>query len=161
MESGFTRQEVLALCELSSSQLSYFDRTELVVPRKIGNPKRPTVIYTWQQVLELRTLVKLREQISLQEIRKVIDYLKESDFGPSLFDKVLLFWNKQLCWVTRGELGNQIITLSKGNCGQTVFQLLVDMADIVQGLWDCADRSNVLDFEKRAGKIQRPQSQAA
>ena len=76
MASGFTRQETIALTSISSGRLSYLDRTGLVVPEKFGNPQHPKVVYKWQQILEIKTIERLREKLSLQETRKVLDFLK-------------------------------------------------------------------------------------
>jgi DNA-binding transcriptional MerR regulator len=82
--SGFTRQETLALTGITSSRLSYLDRTGLVAPVKFGNAKHPQVVYSWEQVLEIKTIGRLREKLSLQEIRKVIDFLRAREHKPSL-----------------------------------------------------------------------------
>ena len=69
MASGFTRQETIALTSISSGRLSYLDRTGLVVPEKFGNPQHPKVVYKWQQILEIKTIERLREKLSLQETK--------------------------------------------------------------------------------------------
>ncbi|HEY9888042.1 MAG TPA: hypothetical protein V6D02_06550, partial [Candidatus Obscuribacterales bacterium] len=84
---GFTRQETLALTQTTSSRLAYLDRTQVVVPEKYGNPKKPTVIYSWEQVLEIRAIASLRKQISLQMVRKLVNFLDEHGLDPTLHDK--------------------------------------------------------------------------
>ncbi|MEM6717455.1 MAG: MerR family transcriptional regulator, partial [Cyanobacteria bacterium P01_C01_bin.147] len=87
---GFTRQETLALTQTTSSRLAYLDRTGVIVPQKYGNPKKPTVIYTWEQVLEIRTIANLRKQISLQMVRKLVAFLDEHGVDATLHDKHLV-----------------------------------------------------------------------
>lgn len=87
---GFTRQEALALTQTTSSRLAYLDRTSVVVPQKFGNSKKPTVIYTWEQLLEIRAIADLRKQISLQMVRKLVSFLDENGLDPTLHDKPLV-----------------------------------------------------------------------
>ena len=61
---GFTRQETLALTKTTSSRLAYLDRTEVVIPEKYGNSKKPTVIYSWNQVLEIRAINRHLQNIN-------------------------------------------------------------------------------------------------
>ncbi|MFN5501709.1 MAG: MerR family transcriptional regulator, partial [Pseudanabaena sp.] len=96
MTNGFTRQEAIDLTGIDSGRLSYLDRTKLVVPLKFGNPKHPKVVYSWQQVLEIKTIERLRENLTLQEIRKVLVFLKEHDYEPSFFAHKLVLVNSQL-----------------------------------------------------------------
>ena len=96
MDRGFTRQEVLSLTSLTSGRLSYLDRTGLVTPNKVGNPKRPKVIYSLEQILQIKVIERLREQLSLQEIRKVISFLEKREYSPSLFTSKLVLVDSQL-----------------------------------------------------------------
>jgi DNA-binding transcriptional MerR regulator len=63
---GFTRTETLALTETTSNRLQYLEKAGLIIPQRIGKSRKPTVIYTWEQVLEIRAIKHLRQEISLQ-----------------------------------------------------------------------------------------------
>jgi hypothetical protein len=152
MVSGFTRQETIALTRISSGRLSYFDRTEFVVPQKFGKTKHPKVVYSWRQVLELKTLESLRERLSLQEIRKVLKFLTERNHEPSFFVHNLVFVNTQLYLVEDlRDFGLTVLEASGQNKGQVVIHEVGAIGDIITEMRKDAERHHVLDFEKRAG----------
>ena len=152
MLHGFTRQETIVLTGISSSRLSYLDRTSLVTPRKIGNKKHPKVIYSWEQVLEIKTIERLRENLSLQEIRKVLSFLRERDYKTSFFQHSLVFVNSQLYLVEDAqEFGLTVLEASGKNKGQVVIHEVGAVGDIITELWEEAQKHQVLDFDKRAG----------
>jgi hypothetical protein len=152
MVSGFTRQETIALTRISSGRLSYFDRTEFVVPQKFGNTKHPKVVYSWRQVLELKTIESLRERLSLQEIRKVLKFLTERNHEPSFFVHNLVFVNTQLYLVEDlRDFGLTVLEASGQNKGQVVIHEVGAIGDIITEMRKDAERHHVLDFEKRAG----------
>lgn len=150
--SGFTRQETIALTGISSGRLSYLDRTQLVVPSKFGNPKHPKVVYSWKQVLEIKTLERLREKLPLQEIRKVLRFLKEHNYEPSFFALNLVLLNSQLYLIKDlREFGLTVLKVSGGNKGQVVIHEVGAIGDIMSELEKEAEKHHVLDFEKRVG----------
>ena len=150
--SGFTRQETLALTGISSGRLSYLDRTGLVVPEKFGNPKHPKVVYSWQQVLEIKTIERLREKLSLQEIRKVLEFLKLKEYKPSFFVHSLVFVNSQLYLIEDlKEFGLIVLEASGSNQGQVVIHEVGPVGDVIAELWKEAQKHHVLDFDKRSG----------
>lgn len=150
--SGFTRQEALALTGISSGRLSYLDRTGLVVPEKFGNPKHPKVVYTWQQVLEIKTIERLREKLSLQEIRKVLEFLKLKEHTPSFFIHSLVFVNAQLYLIEDlKDFGLLVLEASGNNQGQVAIQKVGPVGDVMAELWKEAQKHHVLDFDKRSG----------
>ena len=121
MEGVFTRQQALDLTGLSSGQLSRLDKSGIVKPTKLGgNSHRPTVLYSLSQIWELRTIATLRKKLSMQEIKKVIEYLRKNNFEPTLLGKYLIFCNKKLYWITPNKLGETVIELSGKNKGQVV-----------------------------------------
>lgn len=150
MASGFTRQEVLALTSLDSNRLSYLDRTGLVQPEKFGNPKRPKVFYSWEQLLQLTVIERLRERLSLQEIRKVLDFLKERDYSPSLFDCKLVFIESKLYLIENWEdFGHVVLEASGKNKGQVVISSIGKIGDITAELRERAEENHVPDFSQR------------
>ncbi|WP_271254787.1 MerR family transcriptional regulator [Pseudanabaena sp. Chao 1811] len=152
MTNGFTRQEAIDLTGIDSGRLSYLDRTKLVVPLKFGNPKHPKVVYSWQQVLEIKTIERLRENLTLQEIRKVLVFLKEHDYEPSFFAHKLVLVNSQLYLVEDlRQFGLTVLEASGVNKGQVVIHEVGAIGDIITELFREAEKHHVLDFEKRAG----------
>lgn len=156
MLNGFTRQETIALTGISSSRLSYLDRTNLVTPRKFGNPKRPKVVYGWKQILEIKTIERLRENLSLQEIRKVLSFLKERDYKTKFFKHNLVFVNSQLYLLEDWHnFGLTVLEASGKNKGQVVIREVGAVGDIISELWQEAHKHQILDFDKRAGDIPK------
>jgi DNA-binding transcriptional MerR regulator len=152
MVSGFTRQEMIALTGVSSSKLSYYDRTGLIVPTKFGSSKHPRVIYRWEQILEIKTIKRLQEQISLQEIRKVLDFLRGINYHLSFFSHSLVFVNSKLYLLeNERDFGIKVLEASGENKGQVVIKEIGAIGDIITELWKEAEKHQVLDFDKRAG----------
>lgn len=77
--NGFLRQEVILLTGAKSGDLSYWDSTGLVAPSKFGNPKHPTVIYSSEQILQIKLIYELKERFSLQVIRGIVEFLGRLD----------------------------------------------------------------------------------
>ena len=152
MVSGFTRQETIALTGITSGRLSYLDRTTLVMPRKFGNPKRPQVVYSWPQVLEIKTIERLREGLSLQEIRKILSFLKQHNHEPTLFVHRLVFVNSQLYLIEDlKDFGMKVLEASGKSQGQVVIHEVGAIGDVAAELMKEAERNQVLDFDKRSG----------
>jgi len=150
MTSGFARQEALSLTGISSGRLSYLDETELVRPEKLGNPKHPKVIYSWEQILQLKVIDRLRERLSLQEIRKVIEFLKERDYSPSLFSCNLVFISSQLYLIEDWqEFGTLVLEASGKSKGQVVIHEFGVIGEVLSDLKKEAEKHHVLDFDKR------------
>lgn len=157
---GFTRQETLALTKTTSSRLAYLDRTEVVVPEKYGNSKKPTVIYSWNQVLEIRAINDLRQKVSLQTVRKIVQFLDESGFDTKLADKHLVVANDEVFWVLPDWSDMPCVMKVAGkknkNLGQFVLVVLPSISDIIKTVWETAKKSKVIDFEsfKQRAKVK-------
>ncbi len=150
MVSGFTRQETIALTCISSGRLSYLDRTGLVLPEKFGNPQHPKVVYKWEQILEIKTIERLREKLSLQEIRKVLTFLKSRNYEYSFFQHRLVFINSQLYLIENMEdFGLMVLETSGKNQGQVVINEIGAIGDVITELAREAEKHHVLDFDKR------------
>ena len=151
--NGFTRQEVMSLTGITSGKLTYWDETGLVAPDKIGNPKRPTVIYSWQQLLQLRLIDSLRSKLSLQEIRKVLTFLEERNYSPSLFDCKLVFIESELYLIEDWkEFGTFVLKASGRNKGKLINQELDPIKTVLQGLRENSINNHVIVFDKRIEK---------
>ena len=113
--------------------------------------KHPKVIYSWRQVLEIKTIERLRENLSLQEIRKVLNFLRERNYKTTLFQHSLVFVNSQLYLVEDLQnFGLTVLEASGKNKGQVVIREVGAVGDIITELWEEARKHQVLDFDKRA-----------
>lgn len=151
MLGGFTRQEVMRMTGAKPGNLSYLDRTKLVEPCKEGNPKRPTsVVYTVEQVLQIKIIERLRERLSLQEIRRVLKFLADRGYKPSLFNCNLFMIGNQVYLVENDcDLGIQVREASGKNKGQIVIHDIGPIGDVIAELRK-EGSEGVIDFPKRA-----------
>lgn len=79
VKTAFTRKEACELTRLSGTQVDYLCKLELIVPEKIGSSKRPTVLYTWDQLIELKVVAKLKERdIPSKYIYYMIEMLRDA-----------------------------------------------------------------------------------
>ncbi len=149
MVSGLTRQETISLTGVSSSRLSYLDSTGLVSPQKFGNLKHPKVVYSWEKILQIKIIDRLREKLSLQEIRKVLEFLEKRNYTPSLFKCNLVFIDEQLYLIESWEdFGLEVLEASGKNKGQLVIHQVGAIWEVIVELQ--ARKDEVLDFDKRA-----------
>lgn len=78
MESGFSTSLVAGVTGLSARKLDYYDRTGLVHPdinQAAGSGSRR--IYSFRNIVELKAVARLRDTLSLQKIRRSLEYLRE------------------------------------------------------------------------------------
>jgi len=165
---GFTRTETLALTETTSNRLQYLEKAGLIIPQRIGKSRKPTVVYTWEQVLEIRAIKHLRQEISLQTVRRVVNFLNESGFDDSLRNKQLVVIDDEVFWIrpdwqdfpekmpsTVKVAGSQ----GKG-VGQYTLLVIPALTEIVNEVWKAAKESETVDFEsfKQRAKAQYTQA---
>lgn len=94
----FTRRETVVLTRTSRGRLAYLAKTGMVVPVYLQNDRRQ-LYYSWEQILELRTIASLRRQVSLQMIRQIITFLEALGIDRALHNKHLVVENNQIDWV--------------------------------------------------------------
>ncbi|MCT7981597.1 MerR family transcriptional regulator [Laspinema olomoucense] len=111
--TGYTRQETAALCDVNPSRLSYLDRLGVVSPQKFGNPKKPSCFYSFKQLLELKAIFKMRSEVSLQTIRKMIDFLEEWGEDKTLHDKEIIVFGEDVYWLTEENSKKVLIQFDK------------------------------------------------
>lgn len=153
--NGFTRQEVIRLTGCNSNRLSYLEKVDLVSPTRIGVGKKPVVLYTWEQLLEIRAIRDLRKEISLQTVRSIVAFLNKSGVDDSLRDKQLVVVGDEVFWVKLdfsdiGQIGaavQRVASKRKKEIGQYVLLVIPPLSDIVEEIWQIAQQSNVIDFE--------------
>jgi len=148
---GFTRQETLALTQTTSSRLAYLDRTGVIVPQKYGNPQKPTVIYSWEQVLEIRAIANLRKQISLQMVRQLVAFLDKHGLDTTLHDKHLVTTPSEVFLVSPdwAEMPHvmKVADRQGAGLGQLVLMVLPPLSTVIQDIWQAAESSNAVDFD--------------
>lgn len=152
----FTRHETVILTRTSPSRLAYLAKTGLVVPYRLQQGSRWRLFYSWDQILELRTINHLRRQTSLQTIRKILSFLETQGGDRRLCNKQLVVTEDGVTWV-RGDLqaaqGPQVVQVagrtkhSRRHIGQLQLLTVPTVQELVADLWQVARQSRVIDFE--------------
>jgi DNA-binding transcriptional MerR regulator len=120
-DQGFRVPEVTKIVGISYRQLDYWARTELVTPsirdaRGSGTQR----LYSFRDLVALRVIKRLLDAgVSLQRVRKAVDYLQEMDEPAS---GVTLFSDGK--GVYQAHSPDAVIDLL--NKGQGVFAIAVD-----------------------------------
>ena len=81
---AFTAPHVCRLTGLSVRQLSYWDKTDFFSPQYVGEQPHRAFgrIYSFRDVVGLRTIAILRPRVPLQELRKVGEWLYTRHEAP-------------------------------------------------------------------------------
>ncbi len=125
----FTRRHAMILARSSLSRLKYLEKTGIVVPHRGKTSPKAEVFYSWEQILEIRTIARLRQYLSFQRIRRIIQYFEDHGFERSLRDKHLLIKNGKVTWVRPdGSIAPQMIEL-QGKRESQVGQLVLTAGD--------------------------------
>jgi DNA-binding transcriptional MerR regulator len=171
----FTRREAHILTRSSPSRLAYLAKTGIVVPHRTDSPSRPTLFYTWDQILEIRAINRLRRQVSFQTIRKIIRFLEEQGFDRSLRDKLLITIGGDVSWILplnaaappamqaqviqAQVIQAQVIQIvGKRRCpaGQLLLAAIPQLLDLVDELGKIAKTATVIDFEYFKQRLRSP-----
>lgn len=144
---GFSRQEAIALTGCKPGNLGYWDEAGLIVPVKDGNPKRPRVVYSVDQVIELAILEQFRATLSLQKIRKVLDFLRIQKHRMVAGQIVLVSGIVTL--VENPEnFGFQILSELKSKKSVSI-ENIGSVQNVSGSLRENAHKHRILDFDKR------------
>lgn len=149
---GYTRQQAIRLSGLSSNKLSYLDRLGLVSPQKTGNPKKPACIYTWEQIIQLRTIYRLRQDASMQQVTKTLNFLKSLKIDPSIYNNCLVAFNNEIYCIPNNELEiNKMIIQLTGKTPEiwTVQSIKpIAIKDVVSDICHLADENKITIKER-------------
>lgn len=135
----FSRQQALDLTGLSSGQLSRLDKSGTVRPAKLGDEgRRPTVLYTLSQIWQLKTVAALKNRLSTQDIKIVIEYLQKNGFESISLDSYLIFVKNEIYWVkdeiywfNADELSEKIIELVDKNKGRITLKVVAPIGQAI------------------------------
>ena len=147
----FTQHETVILTHTSPGRLAYLAKTGIVVPVCLQDSPCRQLYYSWEQILELRTICQLRRQISLQMIRKILAFLENNGSDRTLHNKQLIVANGAVDWIQLDMNKDSQIVRVAAKTNQHVGQLKLItmplMSDLVHDVWGVARQSNVIDFE--------------
>ena len=79
---AYTPEQVCRVTGLSRRQLRYWDETGFFRPRYAGEGRRFGRMYSFKDVVGLKTIAKLRDRLPLQELRRIGVWLHERYAEP-------------------------------------------------------------------------------
>jgi DNA-binding transcriptional MerR regulator len=158
----FTRKEVIESTECTSNQLQSYERADLIVPKRIEVTGRPTVLYTKRQLLQVKAVKNLREQMSLQTIKKIVSFLDAHNINSSLYDKQIIAIDDEVFWVDvdwtdfaeRLPKALKIISRRRKEVGQYTLIVTPPLVNIVSEILKSAEKSKVIDFESFKARFE-------
>lgn len=128
----FGAGEVSKLTGLPHGTLDYYDRTEFITP-SVRRADRPGAggrrLYSFNDVVQLKVAKRLKDAgISLQQLRKVQDYLKKFDFTQPFAELYLVTDGRDVFT----KYGQELLSLLK-DPGQQVFAwTILDLSATVE-----------------------------
>jgi DNA-binding transcriptional MerR regulator len=156
----FTRRHAVILARSSLSRLKYLEKTGIVVPWRRTESQKSEVLYSWDQILEIRAIARLRQYLSFQAIRKIIQYFEDHGFERSLRDKQLIVKDGNVTWVRPSKnLSPQIIQLRgrrDSHLGQLVLSALDGKETADRDAQYSALSSKIISFEDFKQKLKSP-----
>jgi uncharacterized protein (DUF433 family) len=117
---AFTTEQVRKLTGLSKRQIGYWDKTEFFSPTIVEGGRRIfTRIYTFRDVVGLRTIAGLRRKLPLQELRRVGEWLRDKHDVPwstlrfAVAGKRVAFYDQDAeQYVEAHGLGQEVISVA-------------------------------------------------
>ena len=148
--AAFTAEHVCRLTGLSARQLRYWDNTAFFSPTYIdGYHGRPFGrIYSFRDVVGLRTIALLRKRAPLQELRRVGAWLKERYDAPWASLRFALKGRKVVFF----EPGQDVVAVEPRGAGQSL--LHIELEPIANEMREQAQRLRERAPEQ-IGKISR------
>jgi len=159
----FTRREVMESTGTTSNRLQYLERAKLVVPTRVEMFDKTNVLYSFEQLLQVRAIKNLRQQISLQQVRKVMSFLNESGFDTKLYDKQLILFEGEVYWVSTNwdnfpegiPKALKVASKKRKGVGQYVLLVIPPLINVLSEIMKAAKKSKVIDFERFKEKVER------
>lgn len=143
---GFSRSEASLLSGLPVHRIEYLDRSDLLKPERFKLGKKNNLVYSYRKILELKAISKLRENLSLQTIRKVINFLEENAEDSRLACNDLIVINDCVYWL-EPELIVQILGSNPGQILHFEFATIPSLDKLSSEVFNTAENSKVIDFE--------------
>lgn len=153
----FTRQEAIALTNTTSSRLAYLEKIGVIVPEKFGSLKKPTVLYSWRQLLQIQAVMWMSEFISLVALKRTVQFLNTVEFWDELTDKNLIIADTEIytCAPDFSDLPDIMETVSKqyGIIGQPI-TIVSSLKDLSKHICQQAMKSPNIDFSLFEAKLK-------
>lgn len=161
LHQGFDRQETMLLASVTSSRLAYLDRQKVIVPQKLGITRKPQIIYSWEQVLQIRMLTYFKQKITLALTKKIVRYFSDVGLIENWGARHLVIIDDEIYPVAPDWWDMPTIMLNASfvhNGDEFVVVVLPNIDKIVNEVWQRAIDSDSIDsdsFVERA-KVDPP-----
>lgn len=150
IKNVFTTTEAIKLSGLNRRKLDTLIMNDIIKPA--GKLDGKSNYYTWNQILELKLIAKLRKlAVKIPTIKQAQTQLEKCGYDDSyLSNKAILVTDKQIAIID--ENSDKIGTIITGNMmGQRVLAKIL-WADLRSELYE-AGRNNIVNFEKRLDSL--------
>ncbi len=147
---GFGVERTSRLTGLSVRQLRYWDETGFFTPEFADEDRRQPYsrVYSFRDVVGLRTLAQLRESVPLQELRKIGTWLRQQYDAP--WSSLRFYVQGKTVFLDDPETR---LRLASRPIGQAVFRT-VEMEPIAQDVRRAVERLRLRSSDE-IGKIAR------
>ncbi|MCU0569948.1 MAG: MerR family transcriptional regulator [Oculatellaceae cyanobacterium Prado106] len=152
----FTRQETARLTGCTPSHLAYLEKVGLITPHRVKDGSRQP-FFSWDQLLEIRAIKSLRQRLSLQSVRKIVNFFTQHGYSYSLRDKQIVVVGYEAFWINPepSEFSSvfpsviQVMGREEPQISQYHFITLSLSTSIRREMWRLAhNRSNVIELEQ-------------
>lgn len=162
---GFTRKEAMESTGCTSNQLQSYERAKLVIPKRVEQSGRATVLYTRRQLLQLCAIKNLREKekISLQKIKAVIKFLDSHGFDTDLDNKQLVVLDDAVFWVridwedfsTQMPKALKVASKKRKEVGQYMLLVIPPLINVAEEIIKAAKKSRVINVPSFMERFNR------
>lgn len=138
----FARQEAIALTGCTSNRLQFLERAKLIMPHRIGKSKKPVVMYTWEQIIAIKILDKIRTRPKITKaiVLFIVTYGIQNDRLLLLTDR--LFWVSE----DMGEIAQAMHAIGIGESIAYVNLVMVPVMVIVRQVLEQAKVCDAVDY---------------
>jgi len=135
----FTTEDICQLTGIATYQLSYLKRLGIIKILTVGKKS----FYTWFDLIEIKTIMKLRENASLQQVTNAKNYFKSLGELDSFEDKILIACENKIYYVNITEdFTAKVIEITGQNKGQSVLYRVLKFSAIIDELVERAKAEN-------------------
>jgi len=142
---GFEFNQVLKLTGLSSWQLRTVVSLNWIIPIKLSESKNGKLLFSWEQLIELKAIAKLRKKISFQKMINLKDVLLKLDHESFKDDssKVLVATDKTVFLIDKSDVNYPTMMELLGvNCGQYVLAVF-PISEMIKEIEETAKQNNI------------------
>ena len=143
---GFTRQETIILSGCTSSKLAYLDRTKLICPQKLGNPKKPVCLYSWTQLVQTTIINSAKGVYALRVLKAFLSKSSKFIESESLHNEWLVLNRDKVVLYSDSE--SLLRDIRHGHKPATLM-FLPPISEAIQTIWNRAwsSHSATVDYE--------------